>query len=527
MSRYARHFGTIETPQSEAIPGKDMSQNTAGGFGFTVTDWHRLERFLILGNEDGTYYASESKLTKENAECILRCIAVDPNKTIDTIVEISEQGRAPKNSPAIFALAVCAGQELCAPYALKCLPRVCRIGTHLFEFAECVQNFRGWGRSLRRAIAQWYTEKRPKDLAYQVVKYQQRNGWTHRDLLRLCHAKSSTITNEVLAWVVGKPEKWHALIADSPHYIIAAHEMAKTADVKNLCTLIREHNLPRECVPSEHLSNPEVNKALLERMPMTAMIRNLGNMTRIGAIKPLSTEASEVERRLLDDERLRKARIHPLAMLTALKIYGQGHGMRGKGQWDPVPQITSALDDGFYKTFKHVEPTGKNYLLGIDVSSSMSWGSVAGSPLSPAEGAAAMAMTIARTEKNYHIMGFAHEFRPLGIHSNMSLGEVLARTARQNFGATDCALPMTYALDKKLEVDVFVVVTDNETYFGQIHPCQALEQYRRKMNRPAKLAVIGMTSTEFTIADPNDVGMMDFVGYDSAAPQVLAQFSKS
>ena len=58
-----------------------------------------------------------------------------------------------------------------------------------------------------------------------------------------------------------------------------------------------------------------------------------------------------------------------------------------------------------------------------------------------------------------------------------------------------------------------------------MHPYQALRAYREKMGIAAKLAVVGMTATKFTIADPHDAGMMDFVGFDSAAPAVLASFA--
>lgn len=46
-------------------------------------------------------------------------------------------------------------------------------------------------------------------------------------------------------------------------------------------------------------------------------------------------------------------------------------------------------------------------------------------------------------------------------------------------GGTDCALPMIYAKQKKLKIDVFIVYTDSETWFGKIHPTEALKQYRR------------------------------------------------
>ncbi|MGE3804403.1 MAG: hypothetical protein AB7K24_07005 [Gemmataceae bacterium] len=71
-----------------------------------------------------------------------------------------------------------------------------------------------------------------------------------------------------------------------------------------------------------------------------------------------------------------------------------------------------------------------------------------------------------------------------------------------------------------------MVLTDSETWAGNIHPCQALEQYRQKMGIAAKLIVVGMVSNGFTIADPNDAGMLDVVGFDLATPQLLADFVK-
>jgi len=102
---------------------------------------------------------------------------------------------------------------------------------------------------------------------------------------------------------------------------------------------------------------------------------------------------------------------------------------------------------------------------------------------------------------------------------------VMAKTANLPFGGTDCALPMLWALDNKVPVDVFCVYTDSETWAGKIHPVQALAKYRQKMGIGAKLVVIGMVSNGFTIADPNDAGMLDVVGFDTATPSVISDFS--
>ena len=77
-----------------------------------------------------------------------------------------------------------------------------------------------------------------------------------------------------------------------------------------------------------------------------------------------------------------------------------------------------------------------------------------------------------------------------------------------------------------MRADGFLVLTDNETWAGSIHPHQALEQYRQHAGIGARLAVAAMTPTEFTIADPDDPGSMDVSGMDSSVPTLLADFSR-
>ncbi|MDQ6672923.1 MAG: TROVE domain-containing protein [Chloroflexota bacterium] len=89
---------------------------------------------------------------------------------------------------------------------------------------------------------------------------------------------------------------------------------------------------------------------------------------------PGSDALVHVLAQLGDAERLRAARIHPIGVLAALKTYAQGKGERGKATWTPVPRVVDALDAAFYASFQNVEPTGKRWLLTLDVSGSMGTG---------------------------------------------------------------------------------------------------------------------------------------------------------
>jgi 60 kDa SS-A/Ro ribonucleoprotein len=549
---YLQRMSRRLAPQWAPIPGSNQVRNSAGGFVWAVDEWTRLRRFLILGSEGGSYYAGEWELTRENAAAVELCLAADGARVVAEIVAVSAGGRAPKNDPALFALAMAAGlgDEATRRAALEALPRVARTSTHLFRFATFVEGFRGWGRSLRRSVGGWYAGRSPEALAYQAIKYRQREGMTHRDLLRLAHpagrvgAGNPTLElgdghRALFEWIVrGGSTEGLPRIVEGFALAQAAESPARVAE------LIREYGLPREAVPTEHLGSPEVWEALLEDMPMTALVRNLATMTRVGVLAPGSAGTAKAVAQLGDRERIRKARVHPIALLAALRTYAAGRGARGRHVWTPVPQLVDALDAAFYIAFENVEPTGKRFLIALDVSGSMAGGSVAGVPgLTPRDASAALALVTAATETHWETVGFfagsggysgrSNRFKgrqdgitPLPISPRQRLDDVIRTVSDLPFGGTDIALPMLYAHAYDREVDVFVILTDSETWAGDIHPAQALAEYRRASDIDARLVTVGMVSNGFSIADPNDPGQLDVVGFDTATPQLIADFAR-
>src|SRR3954447_8583383 len=107
--------------------------------------------------------------------------------------------------------------------------------------------------------------------------------------------------------------------------IVEGFTLVQSADTPaRAAELVREYGLPREALPSELLASPEVWEALLDDMPMTALVRNLATMTRVGVLAPGSSGTAKVLAQLGDGERIRKARVHPIAVLTALCTYAAG-----------------------------------------------------------------------------------------------------------------------------------------------------------------------------------------------------------
>jgi len=516
MVIYSGHF----TPQRQPIPESTQVLNSAGGYAWAVDQWKRLNRFLLLGAEGGTYYVNERTLTRENAAALAQCLNDDPVRTIQTIVDISQEGRAPKNTPALFALALAAAhnQADTRRLALANLTKVVRTGTHLFQFLEAVQVFRGWGRGLRSAVAHWYEGRDPDWIAYQVVKYRQRGGWTHADALRLSHPISS-LHDGLFKWIVDGE-----LNSGCPQIVHQFAQLQNAQDEVTVVNLLEDNPLLTwELVPDKFLTSSTVWQAMLPNLPMTALIRNLGRLTVNKAVTVANSDI--VTARLIDQETLKRARIHPITILSALETYRQGKGQRGHLEWIPLPQIEAALETAFYRSFGNIIPTNKRIVLALDVSGSMGSGVIAGVPgLTPRVASAAMALVTARVELQHHIIAFSHQMVPFEGEPWQRLADVTRFIDQTPMGGTDCALPMIWALQNNIQADAFMVFTDSETWAGAIHPAQALQEYRLRTGIPAKLIVVAMTSNGFTIADPNDGGMLDVVGFDTATPGLTTDF---
>lgn len=571
-----RGISTRKTPQNRPAGGA-TTQNAAGGYTFAIDDFARLRRFLVLGSE-GTYYTKAPDLTRQNAEIVIKLAESDPVQLVDAIVEISLAGRAPRQNPAIFALAIAASSsnEQGRAYALQHVHKICRTGTHLYLFTTYIEQFRGWGPALKRAVGKWYTEKPVDKLAYQLLKYRQREGWTHRDLLRLSRPNPGSPEREqLLRYLMVKAQgasqpssaalekygekarsPWAGktfadLEIDLLPGLVEAFEEAngsvqltvalevEKASTKRLVELIGQHDLSWEMLPDVALGKPEVWEALLSSgIPPTALMRQLPRLTKLG----LATGGTgkEIAAKLQNREALKRGRVHPINVLVAQRTYASGRSARGDGEWTPSRLITDALDAAFYAAYGAVEPSGKRILYAVDVSGSMS-SPASGLPISCREAAAALTLVSLNVEQDTEVIGFSDGSNTsrygwgmnmdqgvasrLDISPRRRLDDVCTYMSNLSFGRTDCALPMIWAQANKLDVDAIQIYTDNETWFGSIHPHQALRRYREHVGHDVKYAVVAMSATGNSIADPSDRSSMDVAGFDANVPVLLSEFA--
>lgn len=74
---------------------------------------------------------------------------------------------------------------------------------------------------------------------------------------------------------------------------------------------------------------------------------------------------------------------------------------------------------------------------------------------------------------------------------------------------------------------VFGASSQSSVFFFQMHPFEALQQYRETMNLPdAKFILVAMNAKEHLMANPLDGHMLDICGLDAKVPRLIEDFIK-
>ena len=547
-------------PPTQQEQAEGTVKNNAGGYTFQTTNWQQLDRFLCMGITGGTYYVGEKELLKQNLEPVKACIAEDAQRVLDRVVEISTQGRALNNDAAIYAMALLCSQKgpgqrpgkngtfsdvVCStPVALKAMeltPKTVRTFTGMAKFMTFIKRgrMRGFGRSFQRTLSNaWFKNRSVEDIVFSLIKYGSRYTFSQQDVYRIL--KPMNWTNHPdearkglydYLFYFGEQRK-----APTHPRLIAAEQISKVETSAEAVKLMQEHKLPFESVPT-NLLDQSVYEMGIKNNHYEWLLRNLGNMSKQGLTKPFASGTNLILDKLLDKEALQKSKLHPMNVAKAMLQYQKGKGHKGGNTWEVNQAILSGLNEAFYNSFGNVVPTGKKILVAIDVSGSMCASNaiipeMADMPVLTA--AAIVAMAITKTEKNFHIIGFdaiqrglngqlTSGIHDLGIHHTQRLDNIVDKLSSIRGGATDCGLPFKWAIENREVVDLFIVLTDSETWAGKTHVHEMLAEYRRRFNAKAKAINIAMVANRATILPENPLNL-EVIGFDAQVPKLINEF---
>ena len=519
------------TPQTQAIPGreKEMIKGRSGGYMFDAGMEKMLRRCLLIGTAQSTYYAGKQELTEDFVNTVQQAVAENPRLVADEILYASN-GRSINNSAPILALVLLSmGETPEAKQAfMEIFPQVVRTGSHFCEWLSYTKSLRGFGKVVREMGKTWLSQSDVRHLAYQLLKYQQRHGFSQRDALRLFHVKPPTEEHNLLFnWVV---KGWNELPTQIPCEALAQiwwYEWLKR-NPDSTKEAIAQGRLTHEMAAPVGKMDKEAWQLLFTGMPIGAMLRNLGSLTELGVLQAHNRKNLQRVEAILNNKKfLRKGRIHPIDVLKALKTYQSGGKLgKSKKNWTPIPRIVDILEKAVELSFEVLEPTNKVFMHAVDISGSMSYGVVNSVGMSCAEIATMMALVTAKAEKNYMIRGFSTKFIDLGITSRDSFSSALQKASNKNFGGTDAAVAYDWMIKHKFKADVICFWTDSESWAGRRHPSQALQEYRRKLNPNAKAVYCTLAPYRISLVDPQDPFSYDLGGFDPSIPRIIQSIAK-
>ncbi|XP_077488713.1 RNA-binding protein Ro60-like isoform X1 [Amblyomma americanum] len=527
----------------------------------------RLRRFLRTGLEGGRYQAggvggASTKFSSESAPTVHALL--DEHRGPELVKELLHVAacdgdslqRAVCPEAVAYVLALCAASDHrpTKTAAYSAFPQVCRCPAQLFavtRYLEEVSEGTGWGRAHRRAVSRWYTagevengEGGARRLAAQTTRVVRRHRWTHADLLRLAHVRPPAHrpgVAVVLRYLArglpaavklveeqeaekggGAEEEAREALA----YLKAVHDVRHTQDEQLAARLVEEHQLALQHVPSHLLRSKEVWLCLVRRLPLAELVAHVPRLSRAGLLSrgPLVG---------LLRERLRSAAEQKPPPLGPLETYAlKRHLEASRPKQHHRPASSQQLDDVIAAlhehSFKAVPATGKRFLVAVDVRGPMAHGRVRGlDGVTPAEASALLLQALVRTGDAVTALAFAARgLVQLEVDARMSLADISRRMRETPMGPVDVSLPLRWAKEQGRSFDLVLVCTDNQTQSFAVHPAQALREYREACSLPGtRFAVCAMCSQGFSLAPPDELGMLDVAGCDGRTLQLLQDFS--
>lgn len=603
MSSYSRVVSNLNNTgtslNTQQVPRKGheeiMIKNSAGGYTYTISDEDLIDRILILGTSANTYYSSAEKLTSDSIDSIKRMVSEGKGQmVVDHLRSVYESGRAPKQDPTFFVLALLTQSDIPLDVRKSALQIVShmRTFTQLYSWVslkkQLANGHKGFGRATRSALLELFKSKTGQQLVYQGSKYNSRKigteTWTIADVISCAHVPSKVLSPDsqvAVAYMVHGIESaqkvadkyvGHQQCTEVMQYLYAVEAVKSSTCTTDVASqMIRQFHLPREVLSTHLLTDLNIWKALLYTthvgaggqvqhrvtMPITALIRNLGVMSSRGVFDD-ETITNSVVGYLRNQHILRNGRVHPVALLVAKLTYQSGRGLKGSLSWPVSQPIVNALEDAFYLAFGNIEGTGKRILHAVDCSGSMSSSSCSVPIITACQAVGTLVMEAVKREHRYHqsvlakgensnyvqdVVLFKHTLEPVTVSHTDRLDKIMRTIQDNNFGSTDCALPMVKALETYRKshgtqglYDAFIVYTDNETYYGTVHPSEALDNYRKVTGIDAKMVVVATTPTRNSIGffqrggqpkKDNSTEALNIAGFDLNAPTLIKNFIES
>lgn len=517
----------------------------------------QIKRFLNYGREAPFYQPGDRFLNKYFEPDCLTSVEALIAQGCDLappiyIIKAFSDGYSAHPESLVYALAFCTRHTnfKLRKYAYIAFKTVCKSSENLFLFVKFASDLaaphKGWGHGWRQVVNNWYLKQNPLELAKNVTRHRGRHFWTHRDIIKLSHPRSLDIAKQaVLKYIMAGLEVARNEFGDKPdaqpvlNYLQAVEDFKHTKEEDQAARLLEMHDLTLEHIPMHLIKSKEVWAALVPRLPLDVLLRNIKRLARMHFLRNNHIVTTRVLQTLQDQTAIAECNLHPAQVLITLRNFMLSSSRFKYVETDaskplkplppPNPKIIEALTQLLESSFKLLVPTGMRYLVVVDTRASMLQGKCwQCSSVPPLLAATLLTMSLVKVERDVTVMAFGiGAIVPVELTKEMSLQQAHDKLKEIPSTTMELSQPLTWATTSVKKVDVFIIITDNHLRGVNSKPCDALKEYRSVVDMPnTKFVTVALATQDFKVAHPDDPGMLDIAGFDGKVPRVIEAFSR-
>lgn len=484
----------------------------------------RVLGVLSTGTLGDTFYVSSKELAEEAVGVITEAREVCPHFLARALVWAREEGMM-KTLPVLGLVILSAGGRNRDLFEQAFL-RVVKTPDDLRFFTATALSGKIHGR---KGLGGMTVEPVRKFLTgmseYHAVKYGSANSTevTLADIIRLAHPKpASPEVAERLGWLIRGNKAMGVNPALNPQ--IRAFESLKRATTEDTqLELIREGRLPFEVVvPSLKKTTPAIWSELLQQAPYMNLLRNLVTFTRHGVFQNEDNVRLAVAK-LTSPNAIQRSRVLPFRFFNAWKMYCATEGYDGR--------IADALRTALDLSFCTIPSFGdRTVALGPDVSGSMSEGMISQESTTRYIDIAGIftGALLKRIEGRAVVLPFDGTVRTGEFSQRDDIMVTAEKLARYKGGSTAVGAPIEYLLNRKIEVDVFIGITDNVDWaYGQGHSTSAAflplwHRYKAEVAPQAQAFLVTIAPYDGAVAPAGTKGVHFIYGWSDRVVNYIA-----
>lgn len=492
----------FHTSKGKFIPAAD-TRNAAGAPAYALSPRHQLAQYAATGCLNATYYAD----AQAQLETVLElCRQVAPGFVARTAVYLRERGYM-KDMPALL-VAVLAGQG--ADELRPAFQRVINNGKMLRNVVQILRSGvvgrKSLGSRPKKLVQAWLNSATEAQLLAAAVG----NAPSLADVVKMVHPKPAEPWRAAFfAWLIGRPYA----AADLPP-LTAAFEAYKA-----------DRTAPLPDVPFQMLSALDLSAqawAWIARRGGWQMVRmNLNTFARRGVFA-LEGMTRLIADKLRDPDAISRAGVFPYQLMAARQAAS-----------DDVPAaVRLALDEALEIALAQVPAIEGRVVVCPDVSGSMH------SPVTGSRGTATSAMrcidvaglvaaAMLRKNPDALVVPFENAVVRCQLHPADTVSTNARKLAALGGGGTNCSAPLLWLNDKRVQADLVIFVSDNESWMDArpraTATMQAWSDFKRR-NPRARLVCIDCAPNATTQACERE-DILNVGGFSDDVFRMVAAFA--